>query len=193
MTSSKLEVQSDSLATLLSFPVNFTVDPLVTVSSSASSTATLCPAPKQALSESSDSSSSTSSLSDSVLSKKLTQRKSRLSLENRDEKAKERILRNRAAAQESRDKKRRYVADLEATNEKLSKENERVTKRAKMLEVQNQLLESQLEIFSRQVADLKSKLKFSNPQIILDGFCDSARIAIRKPLIPAKDPMIHAH
>ncbi|KAF7725615.1 hypothetical protein EC973_009494 [Apophysomyces ossiformis] len=147
MTSPKLNDQCDSLASLLSFPLDFAVNPLVTVSPS---TATMYPASDQIATESNDLSSCTSSSSESVSSKKLTQRKARLSLENKDQKAKERILRNRAAAQESRDRKRRYVADLEATNEKLTKENERITKRAKMLETENQHLESQLEMFRRQ-------------------------------------------
>ena len=89
-----------------------------------------------------------------------------------------RILRNRAAAQESRDKKRRYVTDLESANKKLTEENQAVNKRVKTLEDQNVILTSQLEAFTRQLANLQAQIKFSAATpILFNDFCDSARIA----------------
>jgi chromosome segregation ATPase len=89
-----------------------------------------------------------------------------------------RILRNRAAAQESRDKKRRYVSDLESSNKQLTEENERTNKRIKALEDQNAILQSQLEAFTRQLANLQAQIKFNAATpILFNDFCDSARIA----------------
>lgn len=75
-------------------------------------------------------------------------------------------MRNRAAAQESRDRKRRYVSDLEASNKRLKEENDQLSQR-------NQFLEAQLQLMSAQLMAL-SKLPLG-----LEGFCDSARIAKR--------------
>ncbi|GAA5802752.1 hypothetical protein HPULCUR_008227 [Helicostylum pulchrum] len=114
------------------------------------------------------------SSSESIVSLK----KSRLSLDDKDQKTKERILRNRAAAQESRDKKRRYVSDLESTNKKLAQENDKTNKRVKTLEEQNAVLNSQLEAFTRQLANLQAQIKFNaTTPILFHDFCDSARIA----------------
>lgn len=96
-----------------------------------------------------------------------------------------RILRNRAAAQESRDKKRRYVAQLESDNKRLQEENERLTKRTKFLESQQEILNAQLAIFSRFVTEMQKSSGRSDQSevpLILDGFCGSARIAKRKCL-----------
>lgn len=97
-----------------------------------------------------------------------------------------RILRNRAAAQESRDKKRRYVSDLESSNKKLTEENEVVNKRVKTLEDQNAILTSQLEAFTRQLANLQAQIKFNAATpILFNDFCDSARIAKKESLKPS--------
>jgi small-conductance mechanosensitive channel len=110
-------------------------------------------------------------------------KKSRLSLDDKDQKTKERILRNRAAAQESRDKKRRYVSDLENSNKQLTEENERANKRVKALEDQNAILQSQLEAFTRQLANLQAQIKFNAATpILFNDFCDSARIAKKERL-----------
>lgn len=95
-----------------------------------------------------------------------------------------RILRNRAAAQESRDKKRRYVADLETSNEQLRTENETMNKRIKLLETHNQTMSTQLSDFARQIAQLQQQLLSNNgpsssSSVLTHGFCDSARIAKR--------------
>ncbi|KAI7899901.1 uncharacterized protein BX663DRAFT_440364 [Cokeromyces recurvatus] len=156
---------NDPLTELLSLPVNFTVEPLLTPNNSVP-----------------------------VMNKKRQQegpivslKKTRLSLDDKDQKTKERILRNRAAAQESRDKKRRYIADLENNNKRLTEENERMNKHIKDLEDQNAMLTSQLEAFSRQLATLQTQIKFNvitatTPPILFNDFCDSARIA-KKELI----------
>ena len=96
----------------------------------------------------------------------VSRKKMKLTLDDKDQKTKERILRNRAAAQESRDRKRRYVTDLETSNKRLKEENDQLSER-------NQFLEAQLQLMSAQLMAL-SKLPFG-----LEGFCDSARIAKR--------------
>ncbi|KAF1802584.1 basic-leucine zipper transcription factor [Mucor lusitanicus] len=169
---------NDSLAELLSLPVNFTVDPLLATHPNGGG----LPQKRQASfsSASSVSSENEQSSSESIVSIK----KSRLSLDDKDQKTKERILRNRAAAQESRDKKRRYVSDLEATNKKLTEENENANKRVKTLEQQNAILNSQLEAFTRQLANLQAQIKFNAATpILFNDFCDSARIAKKECLI----------
>lgn len=173
---------NNDLAELLSFPVNFTVDPLSPLSSTTTGLGTSLPQKRQASFSSASSVSSENehcSSSESVVSLK----KSRLSLDDKDQKTKERILRNRAAAQESRDKKRRYVSDLESSNKKLTEENELVNKRVKTLEDQNAILTSQLEAFTRQLANLQAQIKFSAATpILFNDFCDSARIAKKESL-----------
>lgn len=93
-------------------------------------------------------------------------------------------MRNRAAAQESRDKKRRYVSDLEVSNKKLTEENERANKKMKTLEHQNLTLSTQLDALARQLANLQAQIKFSAvAPILFNDFCDSARI-VKKESIP---------
>lgn len=102
-------------------------------------------------------------------------RKSQVSLCDKDQKAKARILRNRAAAQESRDKKRRYVADLEESNKQLAQENKAIHERMQWLEAQNAFMQAQLAAL---LGSKDSNLTFGT-----DGFCDSARIAKRISVI----------
>ncbi|KAL0080053.1 Skn-1-like basic-leucine zipper transcription factor [Phycomyces blakesleeanus] len=179
MESSQYDVQptdAESISAMLSMPVNFTIDPLVTVASPVS----------QDLFSSSREPSPVNSEYSSV--KNITPRQFAEELQaqpepsptTKEQKAKERVLRNRAAAQESRDKKRRYVATLESTNEQLKQENDQITKRAKLLEAQNEALTTQLEAFSRQLAELQAQVKSNSPSsFMFHGFCDSARIANR--------------
>ncbi|KAI8097273.1 uncharacterized protein BX664DRAFT_325995 [Halteromyces radiatus] len=186
------QTTTDALAALLSLPMDFTIDPLVTLHSSSNQplfplTSDLIPQKDEEDSQSTTSSSPSLSSDTSSMSQKKKVvnkpiiKKSRLSLEDKDQKTKERILRNRAAAQESRDKKRRYVADLESNNEQLRNENESMNKRIKLLETQNQSLTTQLSDFTRQIAELQQQLKFTNTSssLLVHGFCDSARIAKR--------------
>ncbi|KAJ3364427.1 hypothetical protein GGF32_001951 [Allomyces javanicus] len=74
----------------------------------------------------------------------------------------DRVVRNRIAAQESRNKKRAYVDTLEATatelqetNERLQDDNERLTKRVKYLEDENKTLHSKLDWIMQQMAELR--------------------------------------
>ncbi|KAI9020776.1 hypothetical protein CLU79DRAFT_703657 [Phycomyces nitens] len=145
---------AEALSAMLSLPMNFTIDPMVSNSSTKVITPRKCD--------------------------KELQSKPEPSLTTKEQKAKERVLRNRAAAQESRDKKRRYVATLESSNEQLKQENEQITKRAKLLEAQNEALTVQLEAFGRQLAELQAQIKSKPPSsLMFHGFCDSARIANR--------------
>ncbi|KAK9763265.1 hypothetical protein K7432_010210, partial [Basidiobolus ranarum] len=56
-------------------------------------------------------------------------RKRKSDVVDKEARAKERVIRNRAAAQESRDRKRRYITDLEDTNTQLHLENEKIGKK----------------------------------------------------------------
>ncbi|KNE56463.1 hypothetical protein AMAG_02267 [Allomyces macrogynus ATCC 38327] len=74
----------------------------------------------------------------------------------------DRVVRNRIAAQESRNKKRAYVdtlettaAELQETNERLQDDNERLTKRVKYLEGENKTLHSKLDWIMQQMAELR--------------------------------------
>ncbi|KAG0735498.1 hypothetical protein G6F40_007365 [Rhizopus arrhizus] len=99
-------------------------------------------------------------------------KKSRVTLEDKDQKTKERILRNRAAAQESRDKKRRYVSDLESSNKRLEEENGQMKKKMKHLEEENMSLACQLESISKQFAALQAQIKFNtNSTFLFNDFC----------------------
>ncbi|KNE54813.1 hypothetical protein AMAG_00764 [Allomyces macrogynus ATCC 38327] len=74
----------------------------------------------------------------------------------------DRVVRNRIAAQESRNKKRAYfdtlettAAELQETNERLQDDNERLTKRVKYLEDENKTLHSKLDWIMQQMAELR--------------------------------------
>jgi len=169
----------DPVAQLLSLPVNFIGDTTTSGTTSSSlmtalsSSSGILSAKRQS-SVCSESSDNNESSSDSIICTK----KSRLSLDDKDQKTKERILRNRAAAQESRDKKRKYVSDLENTNKRLTDENETMNKKMKALEQHNAVLSSQLMSITRQLANLQAQIKFNAAHpILFNDFCDSARIA----------------
>ncbi|KAJ3279275.1 hypothetical protein HK104_001595 [Borealophlyctis nickersoniae] len=86
-------------------------------------------------------------------------RKRKLTPEEREEKAKERIIRNRAAAQESRDKKRKYMEDLEATNSTLEQHNAELSRRLETVEATNRGLVSRLEELASQLTSLRSQFQ----------------------------------
>lgn len=92
---------------------------------------------------------------------------------DKEAKARERVLRNRAAAQESRDKKRKYVAEIEASNESLQQENVQLLKRLKTVESDNLTLSHKLEALSAQFAQMQQQ--FSLGMMNLNnsgvGFC----------------------
>lgn len=192
-----------SLTALLSLPMDFSIDPLMTFQNTTtlSNNEALFPLTSELIpmmtSDGSSISSSPSmtsftgspsnnTLSSPTMKKKVCNKnnsgtkKARLSLEDKDQKTKERILRNRAAAQESRDRKRKYVADLEESNKKLTTENEFMNKRMKLLEFENQQLQQQLAAFAQQLAQLhQQKSSSSSTSLFSHGFCDSARIVIK--------------
>ncbi|KAG2183639.1 hypothetical protein INT43_006647 [Umbelopsis isabellina] len=113
-------------------------------------------------------------------------RKRKQTLEDVDQKQKERILRNRAAAQDSRDRKRRYISTLETTNEQLKEQNNELTEKLKTVETENQLLSAQLRMFVSQLSQAQDQLRFNDiTQFLLGGFRDSARVALRIPQLSA--------
>ncbi|KAG9068200.1 hypothetical protein KI688_011795 [Linnemannia hyalina] len=103
---------------------------------------------------------------------------------DKEAKARERVLRNRAAAQESRDKKRKYVAEIEASNENLQEENCQLLKRLKTVESDNLSLHQRLEALTAQFAQMQQQLASSSPSVKYNtnnqpgvGFCQSAVLA----------------
>ncbi|KAF9131062.1 hypothetical protein BGW39_002323 [Mortierella sp. 14UC] len=103
---------------------------------------------------------------------------------DKEAKARERVLRNRAAAQESRDKKRKYVSEIEASNESLQQENCQLLKRLKTVESDNLSLHQRLETLTAQFAQMQQQLsssfltvKQNNNNQSGVGFCQSAVLA----------------
>ena len=89
-----------------------------------------------------------------------------------------RILRNRHAAQMSRDKKRRQMADLESQNVLLKEENAHLSKRLKIVEEENMVLSAKLDTISAQLADIQSHITVSEmTKVLLDGVRGSAASA----------------
>ncbi|KAG0197804.1 hypothetical protein BGX28_008697 [Mortierella sp. GBA30] len=108
---------------------------------------------------------------------------------DKEAKARERVLRNRAAAQESRDKKRKYVAEIEASNDSLQQENCQLLKRLKTVESDNLALSQRLEALTAQFAlmqqQLTQSLKQDQPGA---GFCQSAVLAKKDEIISTNSP-----
>ncbi|CAG8560978.1 17560_t:CDS:2 [Dentiscutata erythropus] len=97
------------------------------------------------------------------------------SLEEKEQRQRERILRNRHAAQMSRDKKRRQMADLESQNTILKEENAHLSKRLKVVEEENANLSAKLDSISAQLAEIQSHLAVSEMnKVLLDGVRGSA-------------------
>ncbi|CAG8742787.1 14333_t:CDS:2, partial [Cetraspora pellucida] len=97
------------------------------------------------------------------------------SLEEKEQRQRERILRNRHAAQMSRDKKRRQMADLESQNTILKEENSHLSKRLKVVEEENANLSAKLDSISAQLAEIQSHLAVSEMnKVLLDGVRGSA-------------------
>ncbi|KAI8910657.1 hypothetical protein DFJ77DRAFT_418794, partial [Powellomyces hirtus] len=78
----------------------------------------------------------------------------KLTPEEKEKRAKERAIRNRQAAQDSRDKKRKYVDDLEATNAEL-------TMRLETTEQTNMTLAARLEQMAAQLAAFRKRFKMT--------------------------------
>ncbi|CAI2198728.1 15039_t:CDS:2, partial [Funneliformis geosporum] len=133
---------------------------------------------KPALSLDSSALSSTSN-DESSSKKKVGGRKRKAeSLEEKEQRQRERILRNRHAAQMSRDKKRRQMADLESQNLILKEDNEHLSKRLKVVEEENMNLSAKLDVISAQLAEIQSHLAVSTvsemTKVLLDGVRGSA-------------------
>ncbi|ORX55143.1 hypothetical protein DM01DRAFT_1335440 [Hesseltinella vesiculosa] len=177
-------------------PLPFGINPMATLQTESTFSSgqlfPLLPQPESSPCASPDLSPETSKRMDKKKIAKPVAKKSRISLEDKDQKTKERILRNRAAAQESRDKKRRYVADLESNNNRLTDENEVMNKRIKLLESQNQLLMTVLTQMQPHLNPSVSKtlmvpsFKISNQDdidstsLLAHGFCDSAAEVVQQ-------------
>jgi hypothetical protein len=100
------------------------------------------------------------------------------SLEEKEQRQRERILRNRHAAQMSRDKKRRQMADLESQNVLLKEENAHLSKRLKIVEEENIALSAKLDTISAQLAEIQSHITVSEmTKVLLDGVRGSAASA----------------
>ncbi|KAL1919716.1 uncharacterized protein VTP21DRAFT_1647 [Calcarisporiella thermophila] len=120
--------------------------------------------------------------------KKNSDRRGRISLEGMDEKMKTRVLRNRAAAQESREKKRRYITELETANSSLKEENEHLSKRLKLVETENATLSARIDALSSQLSEIRSQLKLDEmANILLGGFREPAAFAERRRFTLRRD------
>ncbi|KAF9578721.1 hypothetical protein BGW38_005346 [Lunasporangiospora selenospora] len=108
-------------------------------------------------------------------------RRSNVDPADKEAKARERVLRNRAAAQESRDKKRKYVADIETSNQDLQDENTQLLKRLKTVEDDNLLLSQRIETLMAQFAQMQQQLALASEKQPNNesgaGFCQSAVLA----------------
>ncbi|CAG8446117.1 11124_t:CDS:2 [Funneliformis mosseae] len=99
-------------------------------------------------------------------------------LEDKEHRQRERILRNRHAAQMSRDKKRRQMADLESQNMILKEENSQLSTRLKIVEEENIALSEKLDTISAQLVDIQSHIAVSEmTKVLLGGVCGSAASA----------------
>ncbi|KAI9204720.1 uncharacterized protein BJ171DRAFT_100293 [Polychytrium aggregatum] len=74
-----------------------------------------------------------------------TSRKRKLTVEEKEEKSKQRALKNRLAAQESRDKKKQYIQDLEDDNASLKQQKDQLLERVQTLEELNQSLTHKMD------------------------------------------------
>ncbi|KAJ3343524.1 hypothetical protein HDU93_008183 [Gonapodya sp. JEL0774] len=79
------------------------------------------------------------------------------------------MLRNRAAAQESRDRKKRYQNSLESTNEALVAQNRQLASKVQGLEAQNRFFLGKLAEFEGVISFLKEKLTETNFTEVLFG------------------------
>jgi hypothetical protein len=79
---------------------------------------------------------------------------------DREAKARERTLRNRAAAQLSREKKRRYLEELESANTQLKRDNTSLAGRLSGVEADNRQLTRKLEAVTLQLSAVQSQMAF---------------------------------
>ncbi|KAJ3381083.1 hypothetical protein HDU92_005591 [Lobulomyces angularis] len=122
-----------------------------------------------------------------VEKKKKSDKRKKLTAEEREAKIQERILRNRQAAQESRDKKKEYVSNLEVTNENLSTQNVQLVELVKQSETQNQNLLSLVQSLSQELDRLKRNQSGLPPSPSpeaenLLGYGDVSSLTLPEPL-----------
>ncbi|KAJ3013117.1 Tripartite DNA replication factor [Thoreauomyces humboldtii] len=96
-----------------------------------------------------------------VVQNKDTKRR-KLSAEEKEARARDRAIRNRQAAQDSRDKKRKYIDDLEASNTELANHNKQLVERLQSTEQTNMTLASRLEQMATQLATFRKRFKTTN-------------------------------
>ncbi|TPX67748.1 hypothetical protein SpCBS45565_g03661 [Spizellomyces sp. 'palustris'] len=113
----------------------------------------------------------------------------KLTAEEKDQRAKERAIRNRQAAQDSRDKKRKYIDDLQATNAHLSQQNVELTQRLESIERTNQSLTSRIEDLVSQLASFRKRFKSSDDSQFLSLGAlssDPAAVASQQRMLSSK-------
>ncbi|KAJ3125523.1 hypothetical protein HK098_000210 [Nowakowskiella sp. JEL0407] len=138
-----------------------------------------------------------------------TRKRKNLSPEEKEERLKERVLRNRAAAQESRDKKRKQMEDLESQNKILTKQNADLTQRLMALETMNRTLMSKVDGIANKIAELPitppsqrssvdndvallNRTKYSGSpttDFSLSPHADSAAVDVSRIIRPLKKPI----
>jgi hypothetical protein len=101
---------------------------------------------------------------------------------DREAKARERTLRNRAAAQLSREKRRRYVEELESTNFQLKFDNTSLTSRLSSVESENHSLTRKLEAVTQQLNAMQSQMS------LLASLASYRNDAAAQPLAQSSSP-----
>nr|CAG8471497.1 4936_t:CDS:2 [Entrophospora candida] len=104
------------------------------------------------------------------------------SIEEKEQRQRERILRNRHAAQMSRDKKRKQMTDLESQNTVLKEENVHLSKRLKIVEEENSILSAKLDTILGQLAEIQSQLSVSEMNKVLLDEVPAAARQVQEPL-----------
>ncbi|KAK9728455.1 hypothetical protein K7432_001058 [Basidiobolus ranarum] len=89
-------------------------------------------------------------------------RKRKSEVIDKDARAKDRVIRNRAAAQESRDRKRLYISELEDSNNVLQEQNNTLSMRLQRVEDEKLNLAKKLEALTAQLAQFQSQFH-ANP------------------------------
>ncbi|KAJ3163687.1 hypothetical protein HDU86_000281 [Geranomyces michiganensis] len=100
----------------------------------------------------------------------------KLTPEEKEQRAKERAIRNRQAAQDSRDKKRKYMEDLEATNADLAR-------RLQTTEQTNYTLSARLSQMAAQLESFRKRFKLTGedqPDTLTLGALSSDPAAVRR-------------
>ncbi|KAI9103336.1 hypothetical protein DFS34DRAFT_364569 [Phlyctochytrium arcticum] len=95
-------------------------------------------------------------------------------------------IRNRQAAQDSRDKKRKFLDDLEASNDHLTRRNHYLNDRLESVEQANSALKAENQSLVAQLASLNKRFKLleSNPNLLLGALSsDPAAVASQQRIL----------